>query len=257
MKTLIVLAHPEPLSFNAHLARFAGERLAAAGHEVRTSDLYGMGFDPCEAGKHYVPRRAPERFDAQVEQRAGWDRGTLPDDVRGEIEKILWADWLILQFPLWWFGVPAILKGWMDRVFAYGPMYASTRRYDRGVCRGKRALLSVTAAASAEACAHDGFEGDTSLHLFSAMFALRYLGYALLEPFVIYGVRASLKGAEGEARDRHLRAREQEYAGLLARFDRAPTIPFNADEDYENDRLRPGAPAYSPFIRHRRDLDFG
>jgi NAD(P)H dehydrogenase (quinone) len=257
MNTLIVLAHPEPLSYNAHLARFARGRLAAGGHAVRTSDLYAMGFDPCEAGRHFSPRGQPDRFDAQVEQRFGWENGTLPAEVRGEIDKVLWADCVILQFPLWWFGVPAILKGWIDRVFAYGALYASTRRFDRGPCRGKRALLSVTAASVAEACAHDGFEGDTLLHLFPTMFALRYVGFAVIEPFVIYGVRAALRGAEAEARDRHLGAKEAEYAALLARIDKAPIVPFSADEDYENGRLKPGAPAYSPFIRHRKNLDFG
>jgi len=56
---------------------------------------------------------------------------------------------------------------------------------------------------------------------------------------------------------RNLRTKEQEYAALLSRIDTAPTVKFNADGDYENGRLKPGAPAYSPFIRHREKLDFG
>ena len=55
--------------------------------------------------------------------KKAFDADVLTDDAKTEIEKLLWADTLILQFPLWWFSMPAILKGWVDRVFAYGFAY--------------------------------------------------------------------------------------------------------------------------------------
>lgn len=61
------------------------------------------------------------------------------------MDKLFWCDALILQFPLWWFGLPAILKGWVDRVFASGRrIYGGGKWYDRGVFAGKRAMCSVT-----------------------------------------------------------------------------------------------------------------
>ena len=144
MNVLIVLAHPEPQSFNTCLARLARDTFLESRHVVQVSDLYASEFDPCESGRHFPVRCNPDRFEAQAEQRFHWDRGSLPPDIAREADRILWADLVILQFPLWWFGLPAILKGWMDRVFVYGGLYSGSRRHDRGPCRGKRALMCVT-----------------------------------------------------------------------------------------------------------------
>ena len=119
MNVLIVLAHPEPHSFNAHLveqARQAGWRRGT----VKTVDLYQEGFDPREGAGHYPSRKQAGRFDAMQEQRHHWTIRALPAEIRRHIELLRWADTLVLQFPFWWFGAPAILKGWMDRVFVYG-----------------------------------------------------------------------------------------------------------------------------------------
>ncbi len=75
---------------------------------VRTSDLYRSSFDPSEAARNFSVRRNPDAFDAQAEQRFSWESGSLPSDVRDEVDKILWADLVIVQFPLWWFGPPAM-----------------------------------------------------------------------------------------------------------------------------------------------------
>src|SRR6186713_2642087 len=68
VKAHIVLAHPEPKSFNGNLARIAEATLSAQGYSVTLSDLYAMGFDPCEGPRHYEARHAPARFDTQSEQ---------------------------------------------------------------------------------------------------------------------------------------------------------------------------------------------
>ena len=133
MKVLIVLAHPETRSFNAELSRATEEVLCGQGHEVELSDLCRMSFAPDEHERHFVQRKDPSRFDAQTEQRFNTERETLPADVRKEIDKILWSDVMIFQFPLWWFGMPAILKGWMDRVFAYGALYKGNQRLHTGI----------------------------------------------------------------------------------------------------------------------------
>ena len=146
MQAHIVLAHPEPQSFNAHLARVAQRSLEARGWSVSISDLYATGFDPCERAEHYAQRQRPERFDVQAEQRHASDSGTIPSDVAAEIALLDRADLLILQYPMWWHLPPAMLKGWIDRVFIYGEVYASKKRFENGRFLGKRAMLSFFAA---------------------------------------------------------------------------------------------------------------
>src|SRR5277367_4029226 len=99
MRAHIVLAHPEPRSFNAHLANEARAALAAQGWQVTTTDLYGCGFDPCEGPAHYVERADAARFDAQREQRHAGDVDALPAFVAEELERLDAADLSILQYP--------------------------------------------------------------------------------------------------------------------------------------------------------------
>ena len=147
MKTHIVLAHPEAKSFNAQLSEMTRSVLEGKDRQVTTTDLYAMSFDPCEGPRHYATRKNAEAFHVQTEQRFNADNQTIPSDVQGEIDRLLGCDLLVVHFPLWWFGMPAILKGWIDRVFVYGCMYRSTVRYDTGVCAGKRMIACVTTGA--------------------------------------------------------------------------------------------------------------
>lgn len=112
-----------------------------------------------------------------------------------EIEKLLWADFLILQFPLWWFSMPAILKGWVDRVFAYGFAYGVGEhsdkrwgdRYGEGSLAGKRAMLIVTAGGWEEHYSARGVNGPIDDLLFPINHGILYYpGYDVLPPFVAY-----------------------------------------------------------------------
>jgi len=251
VNVLIVLAHPEPGSFNAELARRAEKVFRSQDHAVRISDLYGKQFDPSEHARHFAQRANSTRFYAQTEQRFNGERGTLPADVREEVEALLWADSVLFQFPLWWFGMPAILKGWMDRVFAYGTLYTGSRRFNNGVCRGKRALLSVTAGSSEEACSHDGREGDTRLILWPIHYALHYVGFTVLDPLILTSIGEPHGDADPTAHDRLLEAQLQCHAEKLADLDGRQSLQFNAEDDWDDRRkLKAGAPVYSPFIRH-------
>ena len=97
MHAHFVLAHPEPRSFNAHLVRSGSAALEAEGWTVSASDLYAMGFDPCERPEHYRDRANPARFDAQAEQRRASDAGTLPKAVTDELALMDRADLIVLQ----------------------------------------------------------------------------------------------------------------------------------------------------------------
>ncbi len=251
MKSLIVLAHPEKRSFNAQMASIA-EQVLSRGEEdsARVLDLYGMGFDPVERGEHYANRKDLECFDAQAEQRHAADTDALPQDVRAHLEAVERADLLILQYPLWWYTPPAILKGWLDRVLVYGRAYTGQRRYDRGHFRGKRAMLSVTVGALEPTYRYNGRNGDIVHLLWPLNFTLYYVGFTVLEPFVAYGIEGGLKYSEQSEAVRRLRRCQADFERTLARLDQRPTIPFNGWDDWDEEgRLKPGVPGYSPFMR--------
>lgn len=92
--------------------------LAGLGHETRESDLYAMGWNPLVTRDDV--RLDGERLIVGAEQERAHRSGLLSEDIRAEHEKIAWADVLIFQFPMWWFGPPAIMKGWFDRVLVQG-----------------------------------------------------------------------------------------------------------------------------------------
>jgi NAD(P)H dehydrogenase (quinone) len=253
MNALIVLAHPEVKSYNAALARATQDGLQRQGHEVHLSDLYAQAFAPDEHGRHFPRRANPLRFDAQSEQRFSAGRNALPHEVRKELDALLWADLLVLQFPLWWFGMPAILKGWMDRVFVYGKLYSSRRRFHSGVCAGKRAMLSVTAGSSSDACAPDGKEGDTRLILWPIHYALHYVGFTVLEPLIVTDVRGGRSGSDAERQKLLLELRLREQGTIFESIDGRPAIAFNDPDDWDElGKLKPDAPVHSPFIGHER-----
>ncbi len=255
MKAHIVLAHPEPQSFNGNLARIAEASLAAQGYSVTLSDLYAMGFDPCEGPRHFENRHAPERFDTQAEQYHASKQETLADPVKSEIARLEAADLLILQYPMWWHLPPAMLKGWFDRVFAYGAVYASQRRFEKGHFTGKRAILSVTVGTSAETYAHDGRSGDIDLLLWPVNFTLAYVGFDVLKPFIAYGVEAGLRYSDAGVVVRRLKQIERDWRETLSRLDERPAIPFNRMAEWGSDgRIVADAPVHSPFIRRIRDL---
>jgi putative NADPH-quinone reductase len=136
----VVLTHPEHQSFNGAMYRLAVETFTAVGHEVRTSDLYAMQFNPVSSRQNFISIKDPDYFKPQIEERYATEAYGFADDVESEIQKLEWCDLMIWQFPLWWFGLPGILKGWVDRVFAMGRTYGGERLYANGVFRGKRAM---------------------------------------------------------------------------------------------------------------------
>ena len=256
MHAHFVLAHPEPRSFNAHLARSGMTALEAAGWTTSLSDLYAMGFDPSERAAHFSPPLHPERFDAQAEQRHASEHATLPAVVTEELAKLDRADLLVLQYPMWWHLPPAMLKGWFDRVFTYGEGYTSAKRFEDGRFRGKRAMLSLTVGTSPETYAHDGRSGDISLMLWPVNFTLAYVGYTVLEPFVAYGVEAGLRYSDPAAIAARLQRVVADFRAAMGDLDRRPVIPFNRKAEWGADgRIVPGAPVYSPFVRRKAKLE--
>jgi NAD(P)H dehydrogenase (quinone) len=186
---LIVHAHPEPASFNAAMCARARDALVQAGHEVVVSDLYAEGFNPV-AGRHdFTGAADPAMFHYQTEQAHAARHGTFAADIAREQRRLADADLLILQFPLWWGGVPAILKGWGERVFAYGFGYADGLRFDTGVFRGRRAMVSLTTGGPPARFGAGAVYGELDRQVLWQIqhLGLEYMGYEVEPPFVAYG----------------------------------------------------------------------
>jgi len=256
MHAHFVLAHPEPQSFNAHLVRSGSAALEAEGWTISASDLYAMGFDPCERPEHFADRGDPARFDPQSEQRHASEVGALPKAVTDELALMDRADLLVLQYPMWWHLPPAMLKGWFDRVLAYGEAYTSRKRFEKGRFVGKRAMLSVTVGASRSTYEHDGRSGDIELMLWPVNFTLAYLGYEVLAPFVAYGVEAGLRYSDPAVVEERLKGVVAAFEATLPRVGERAVIPFNRMAEWgEDGRIVAGAPVHSPFIRRKRRLE--
>jgi len=160
MNVLIVHAHPEPASFNAAMTRAAVEVLTAQGHHVTVSDLYAMGFHAASDRSNFAAVADASYFKPQVEEALASETGGFAPDIAAELDRLEACDLLIFQFPIWWFGLPAILKGWVDRVFVMGRIYGGGRVYDTGRFRGRRAMLSLTTGAPDDAWIDGGRHGD-------------------------------------------------------------------------------------------------
>jgi putative NADPH-quinone reductase len=102
MRALVVYCHPDPESFTATIRDTAVAALKSAGHEVRLVDLYAVGFDPVMSAS---------------ERRNYYEAGTNEADVSEQIAHLRWAEALVFVYPTWWYGQPAMLKGWLDRAF--------------------------------------------------------------------------------------------------------------------------------------------
>ncbi len=188
MKIFIVYWHPEPKSFNGAMFHTASETFREAGHEVKQSDLQAMQFDPVSSRKTFTTVKDADYFKPQLEEMHATEMNGFVADIEAEIQKIEWCDLMIWQFPLWWFGLPAALKGWVDRVFAMGRTYGGGRVYDTGVFKGKRALLSLTTGGPEVTYLADGNNGDIAgilRPIHRGM--LEFVGFEVLAPQIVYG----------------------------------------------------------------------
>jgi len=187
MKVFLINAHPEPQSFNGALFRAAQDTLRDAGHAVTVSDLCAMKFNPVSDRRNFTSVKNPDYFKQQIEEMHATEVGGFAPDLEAELRKMEDCDLMIWQFPLWWFGLPAILKGWADRVFAMGRTYGGERFYENGVFKGKRAMLSLTTGGPAAAYQKGGWNGDIHAILRPIQRGiLRFTGWNVLAPNIVY-----------------------------------------------------------------------
>lgn len=233
MKVLWVFAHPDQRSLNGSLMAHGLRELRRLGHETRVCDLYEMDFKPVvDAGD--FRRESGERLHVGAEQERAHAAGQLSDDILAEQAKVAWADVLVFHFPMWWFGPPAILKGWFDRVFVQGFAFGlrdaggRTLRYGDGGLAGRRALVVTSVGARASGFGPRGVHGCVDDVLFPLLHGtFWYTGIAALPPFVVYGAdRLTADGFAGYA---------SRLSDRLRTLDTAEPLPFRSESggDYD------------------------
>ena len=234
MHGLIVHAHPEPQSFNGALTRAAVEEFLAGGHTVEVSDLYAEGFNPVAGRGDFLSVADADVFHYQNEQSHAARGGGFSAELQREQDRVRRADVLILQFPLWWGGPPAILKGWFDRVLAYGFAYVDGRRFDTGAFRGKHALMCVTTGGTVERFTPEGTYGEIETVLRPVRrLVLDYMGFKTQTPFVSYAAPR----VEATVRELYLRQwRDQVRATLVtaAAEPRDKAMALDTDRDWRS-----------------------
>jgi NAD(P)H dehydrogenase (quinone) len=212
MKVLFVYADPNTKSLNATLKDHALAVLQREGHEIRVSDLYAMNWKAVADADDFPGRDRSLPLEYMAASGEAYEKGTQAKDITAEQEKLKWADAIVFQFPLWWFGFPAILKGWVDRVFAYKFAYGyknagNTYRYGDGALAGKRALLAVTAGGIEVDYGLRGINGPLEQLLFPITHGtLFFPGLDVLPTFAVYGT-GKIDDAGVEATKRALETR--------------------------------------------------
>ncbi|XP_040265515.1 NAD(P)H dehydrogenase [quinone] 1-like isoform X1 [Bufo bufo] len=187
---LIVLAHQERTSFNYAMMEAAQAALKKKGWTVLVSDLYEMKFNAILSRDDITGSpQDPSKFKYGAETLTAWKEGRLSKDIVEEQKKVEKADLVIFQFPLYWFGLPAIMKGWVERVFCMGFAYSFQTMYSEGPFKNKKAILSFTTGGSESMTTPKGLNGDINVALWPIQNGiLNFCGFQVLEPQISYAV---------------------------------------------------------------------
>lgn len=186
-KVLIVHAHPEAKSFNTALAKLAESHFLQQGSNVKFLDLYQLNFNPVGGAKDFLSLEDEDFFKYQKEQLHAAQHDLFDPDLKQHMELLEWCDILVFNFPLWWFALPAILKGWVDRIFAMGVVYGGGKGvYDTGIFSEKTAYLCLSTGGPEQAY-NGGKNGYLDQILFPIQHGIFYFtGMTVLPPFIAY-----------------------------------------------------------------------
>ncbi|MGV6809837.1 MAG: NAD(P)H-dependent oxidoreductase [bacterium] len=170
MKILIVYAHPNAESFNRALVESVSQGLQQANHQVRIKDLYAEQFDPV----------------LQADDLACLQAGDTPEKIQREQTALQWADGLVFVYPLWWFGRPAILKGWFDLVLTNGFAFRFTEQGFEGLLPHKKALVLITAGGQKDYFVEQ--QAETLVHRPMTEGTLQFCGIKHVDCRVFYNI---------------------------------------------------------------------
>ncbi|PXW15289.1 NAD(P)H dehydrogenase (quinone) [Chryseobacterium sp. CBTAP 102] len=165
MRHLIIYAHPNENSLNHHLLSTVVETLQSRNEEIIVRDLYTIGFDPV----------------LSLADMQGQRIGEISDDVRTEQEHISWAERITFIYPIWWTGLPAMMKGYIDRVFSYGFAYRYDQGIQKGLLKGKKTVIINTHGKSNEEYEKTGMDkaltltSDNGIFIYSGLEIISHL----------------------------------------------------------------------------------
>jgi NAD(P)H dehydrogenase (quinone) len=231
MKIFIVHAHPEPKSFCSAMKDTAVETFKSLGHEVQVSDLHQMNWNPVASGDDFEVRSQADYLVYALEQRESYKSGKISPDIQAEIDKLKWCDVLIFNFPMYWFSVPAILKGWIDRVFVSGFCYGGKRFYDQGGLKGKKGLLAFTLGGREHMFGEDKIHGEMQTMLRPLLRgSMAYVGLSVLPPFIGWHVPYIT--------DEERQSLLEQYREYLTNLDQLEPLSFPSLANFD-DRMMP------------------
>jgi len=142
---LVVFAHPNSKSFCGALRDITVQKLTAAGYKVIESDLYQMGFNPVFNLRDVGEDLPNKDISMSNDQKKVVEEHRVKADAQAELDKLNSASYIIFIAPTWWGTVPAILKGWFDRVLLKGAAFdVPDGIFDQGLLKGKKCMLVTT-----------------------------------------------------------------------------------------------------------------
>ncbi|CAI8737570.1 NAD(P)H-dependent oxidoreductase [Chryseobacterium sp. IT-36CA2] len=165
MRHLIIYAHPNESSLNHTLLNTVIETLQSHNEEIIVRDLYKIGFDPV----------------LSLADMQGQRMGEISDDIKTEQEHISWAEQITFIYPIWWTGLPAMMKGYIDRVFSYGFAYRYDQGIQKGLLKGKKTVIINTHGKSHEEYEKTGMDkaltltSDNGIFIYSGLEIIKHL----------------------------------------------------------------------------------
>ncbi|MDN5843222.1 MAG: NAD(P)H-dependent oxidoreductase [Alcaligenaceae bacterium] len=229
----IVYAHPEPQSFVAAMRDITRETLENQGWQTSVTDLYAGDFSPLASAADFGTRSRADYLVYSLEQRHAWNAETIDPQIAAEVEAVRNSDMLVLVFPVFWFSMPALLKGWVDRVFLSGVFYGGKRVYDRGGMCGKHAMVVSSLGGREHMFGPGAIHGDLQGMLRHVLQGtLGYVGFTVYEPFFAYHVPY----IDDSERAHTLEQLAHEIRDIECR----PTLPMPSLEDFD-EQFRPKA----------------
>jgi NAD(P)H dehydrogenase (quinone) len=179
LRHLIIAVHPRSKSFNHSIVEAYTATLTERGHRVSCRDLYAMGFNPILSARDITAMA----------------RGKPARDIRSELNAIRAAEVITLIAPLWWSGFPAMLKGYVDRVFTAASGYLTKERDYRPRLSGKRGVIIMTSEASVNELKSSGTLRALKMHHSGLM---EYCGVESVEQLYLGGIDPMMSRAAGE-----------------------------------------------------------
>ncbi|XP_075334628.1 NAD(P)H dehydrogenase [quinone] 1-like [Odontesthes bonariensis] len=245
-KVLIVYAHQSSGSFNAAAKDAAVKVLTTQGYAVDVSDLYAMNFKATATAEDIKGDvKDAEHFRYSKETQLAWEDGRLSDDITKEQTKLTEADLIIFQFPMYWFSVPGILKGWIDRVLTSGFAFTQDKRYSLGIFKDKKAMLSFTTGSLESMFSPTGINGDMNVTLWPLQNGiLHYCGFQVLAPQIFWAPSS----ASPEARTSMLEGWRTRLQGLLEE----KPLSFIPLDSFDEKSFQ-----LKPDLHEEHDNDFG